>query len=152
MLVRHPDLGGRDPSPDALPALLEGVHAWILGTTPVDDALLVAHPDLLVIARRGVGYEAIDVEAARARRRVVTIAAGGNGPSVADHALAFMLAVSKQVVTLTGGMRGGDWDFYPGARAAREDGWDHWARACGAAGGPAPAWFRLPGACQRDCP
>ena len=112
--VRLPDLGGRDPGAGQVPGLLEGVDAWIIGTTPVDDALLAAHPRLLLLARRGVGYEAIDVAAAGARGRVVTIAAGGNGPSVADHALGLMLAVSKQLVSLTQGMREGSWVFGPG--------------------------------------
>ena len=111
--VRHPDLAGRDPTPEQLPALLENVDAWIIGTTKVDGALLSKYPKLLHLARRGVGYDAIDVDAARAHNRVVTIAAGGNGPSVADHALALMLAVSKQLVSLTQAMRAGTWSFTP---------------------------------------
>jgi D-3-phosphoglycerate dehydrogenase len=69
---------------------------------------------LQVIARRGVGYEQIDVPAAAALGRVVTIAAGGNGPSVADHAVGMMLAVAKQLVLLTEQMRQGDWTYRTG--------------------------------------
>jgi D-3-phosphoglycerate dehydrogenase len=108
-VVRQPELGGRDPAGEALPGLLEGVDAWIVGTTEIGHALLEAHPRLRVIARRGVGYERIDIDAAHGLGRVVAIAAGGNGPSVADHAVGLMLAVCKQLVTLTEHVRRGDW-------------------------------------------
>lgn len=112
--VRHPELGGVDPVPEALPGLLEGVSGWIIGTTTVGHELLARFPGLLVLARRGVGYEQIDVAAAAALGRVVTIAAGGNGPSVADHAVGMMLALAKQLVLLTEQMRRGDWGYRTG--------------------------------------
>ena len=109
--VRQPDLGGDNPAQADLPALLDGVDGWVLGSHDVSAALLEAHPRLRVLSRRGVGYDQIDVAAAKALGRVVTIAAGGNGPSVADHALAMMLALGKNLVRLTGQMRHGDWRF-----------------------------------------
>jgi len=112
--VRHPALNGRDPAPETLPALLADVDGWIVGGTNVGYELMAAHPRLQVIARRGVGYEQIDVAAAAALGRVVTIAAGGNGPSVADHAIGMILAVSKQLVLLTEQMRRGDWTYRTG--------------------------------------
>lgn len=85
-----------------------------MGGTNVGHDLMVAHPRLQVIARRGVGYEQIDVPAAAALSRVVTIAAGGNGPSVADHTIGMILAMSKQLVLLTEQMRQGDWTYRTG--------------------------------------
>ena len=90
---------------------------WTLGSwggTNVGHELIAAHPRLHVIARRGVGYEQIDVPAAAALGRVVTIAAGGNGPSVADHTIGMILAVFKQLVLLTEQMRRGDWTYRTG--------------------------------------
>ena len=112
--VRHPALNGRDPAPETLPALLADVDGWIVGGTNVGHELMAAHPRVQVIARRGVGYEQIDVPAAAALGRVVTIAAGGNGPSVADHTIGMILAVSKQLVLLTEQMRRGDWTYRTG--------------------------------------
>ncbi len=114
LTVRQPPLNGTDPAPNTLPALLDGVDGWIVGGTNVGHDLLSAFPRLQVIARRGVGFEQIDVPAAEALGRVVTIAAGGNGPSVADHAIGLMLAVAKQMVTLTEQMRRGDWAYMTG--------------------------------------
>jgi D-3-phosphoglycerate dehydrogenase len=113
--VIAPALNGGDPAPDSLPGLLQGIDAWIVGGTNVDRALMEANPALQIIARRGVGYEQIDTEAARALGRVVTIAAGGNGPSVADHTLGLMLAVAKQMAAFTQRMRAGDWSYAIGS-------------------------------------
>lgn len=112
--VRQPALDNRDPMPAELPQLLAGIDGWIVGSTNVGRELMTANPNLQIIARRGVGYEQIDLAAARDLGRTVTIAAGGNGPSVADHALGLMLAVCKQLVTLTEQMRMGDWTYRTG--------------------------------------
>ena len=109
--VVAPDLGGREPTPDMLPGLLQGVDAWIIGASNVGREVLEAFPGLRILARRGVGYEQIDVDAARDLGRVVTIAAGGNAASVADHALGMMLAVAKQMADFTQRMRAGDWTY-----------------------------------------
>jgi D-3-phosphoglycerate dehydrogenase len=77
--------------------LLDGVDGWIVGTVPVTRNLIEANPSLKVIARRGVGYNNVDIEAARALGRHVTIAAGGNEASVADHALAMCLGLAKHL-------------------------------------------------------
>lgn len=111
LAVRHPDLGDADPAPATLPTLLDGVDAWIVGSTNVDRALMARFPRLTVIARRGVGFEQIDVAAARNLGRVVSIAAGGNGPSVADHAVGLMLAVAKRLASFPQRLRAGDWSY-----------------------------------------
>jgi D-3-phosphoglycerate dehydrogenase len=50
---------------EALNRLLAGVDAWIVGTVPVTRDLMLAHPQLIVIAGRGVGYNNVDIAAAR---------------------------------------------------------------------------------------
>ena len=81
----------------ALHQLLEGADGWIVGTVPVTRELMFKHPQLKVIARRGVGYNNVDVNAARELNKHVTIAAGGNEASVADHALAMFLSLAKNL-------------------------------------------------------
>jgi D-3-phosphoglycerate dehydrogenase len=93
--------------------LLRHVDAWIVATAPVTREMLETFPKLTVIAKRGVGYDQVDVAAAKELGRVVTFAPGGNGPSVADHAIALMLAVGKRLCEFQQLMRAGDWSVRP---------------------------------------
>lgn len=88
---------------------LETAQAWILGTAPVTRTLLERYPHLKVIARRGVGYDSIDVSAVKALGRLLTNTPGGNEPAVADHAVALMLAVGKRLAESHARMQSGDW-------------------------------------------
>jgi D-3-phosphoglycerate dehydrogenase len=93
--------------------LLRDVDAWIVATAPVTREMLETFPKLRVIAKRGVGYDQVDVGAAKELGRVVTFAPGGNGPSVADHAIALMLAVGKRLCEFRERMRAGNWSVQP---------------------------------------
>ncbi|MFG1266379.1 phosphoglycerate dehydrogenase [Xanthobacter sp. DSM 14520] len=102
--------------PDAdLNALLEGAAGWIVGQRAVTRDVLAAHSQLKVIARRGVGYDRVDVDAARDLGRVVTIAAGANDPAVADHTIALMLAVLRRLKASQAAIARGDWRVLVGA-------------------------------------
>lgn len=93
--------------------LLRDVDAWIVATAPVTREMLASFPNLRVIAKRGVGYDQVDVTAAKELGRVVTIAPGGNGPSVGDHTIALMLAVAKRLCEFRELMRAGNWSVQP---------------------------------------
>src|SRR6202165_1578627 len=93
--------------------LLRDVDAWIVATASVTREMLVSFPKLSVIAKRGVGYDRVDVAAAKELGRVVTIAPGGNGPSVGDHTIALMLALARRLCELREFMRAGDWSVQP---------------------------------------
>ena len=86
-----------DLSHDALVEILAGAAGWIVGHARVTRELLIALPNLRIVSRRGVGYERVDLAAARDLGRVVTIAAGGNDASVADHTIGLMLAVGRRL-------------------------------------------------------
>ncbi|MGL4318257.1 MAG: phosphoglycerate dehydrogenase [Pseudomonas sp.] len=101
--------GDGDLSQAQLLALLADVDAWIVGHAWITAELLAQLPRLQVIARRGVGYERVDVAAVRASGKVATIAVGGNDASVADHALAMMLALGRRLGDSKARMLNGDW-------------------------------------------
>jgi len=101
-------------SHDALVELLHGAAGWIVGHARVTRDLQAALPDLQVISRRGVGYERVDLEAARDLGKVVCIAAGGNDASVADHTLALMLAAGHRLPETQNRMKSGDWAILQG--------------------------------------
>ena len=98
----------RGPATHDLNALREPLSqavGWIAGTGPITAEHLAQAPQLRVLARYGVGVDAVDLTAAAERGVVVTNTPGANSNAVADHALARLRDVA-------GGdrrVRSGDW-------------------------------------------
>ena len=90
-------------------AILPGVRASLAGSEPYTQKVLDAHPQLKVIARAGVGYDAVDVPAATARGVAVCIAPGTNQDAVAEHTFALMLGLVKNVISQHLGVKSGNW-------------------------------------------
>ena len=105
---------------DALAAMLDGAGGWIVGQAHVTRELLQARPELLILSRRGVGYDRVDVAAAVDLKRVVTIAAGGNDDAVADHTLALILGLSRRLRELQHRMGEGSWSVLIGSDLHRK--------------------------------
>ncbi len=82
---------------DELIARLEGVHAVGCGTEPFTRRVLDSLPELKTIARTGVGFNSIDLVAARERGVAVTITPGANRHAVADHVFAFILMLAHRL-------------------------------------------------------
>lgn len=68
-----------------------------------------ALPKLRIICVSGAGYEKVDVPAAEARGIQVTNGAGVNAPTVADHALALLLAVVRDIPQADASVRRSEW-------------------------------------------
>ncbi len=98
-----------DVSVETLIGWLQGASAWIVGHARVTRELLAALPGLQIIARRGVGYERVDVDAVRDLGRVATIAAGGNDAAVADLTIGLMLALGRRLRECQAGLQAGSW-------------------------------------------
>jgi D-3-phosphoglycerate dehydrogenase / 2-oxoglutarate reductase len=88
---------------------LRGVSAALAGSEPYTRRVIEAHPGLRVIARAGVGYDAVDVPAATERGVAVTITPGTNQDSVAEHTFALILALAKDLINQHQGTRAGRW-------------------------------------------
>jgi D-3-phosphoglycerate dehydrogenase len=100
---------GGTPEADLRLALADAVGA-ILGAEPIDACTLASCPHLRVIARTGVGVDAIDIDAATSAGVVVTTTPGANDASVAEHTVALMLAAVRRIVPLDSDVRRGAWD------------------------------------------
>jgi len=100
--------------PAQLAELLPGAVAWIAGTGPVTDELLALAPRLRVLARYGVGYDAVDVAAATRRGIWVTITPGANGEAVADLTMVLVLDVLRHVSAGAAAVARGDWTVHCG--------------------------------------
>jgi phosphoglycerate dehydrogenase-like enzyme len=88
---------------------LPGVSGALAGSEPYTRRVITANPMLRVIARAGVGYDAVDVEAATEHGIAVATAPGTNQDSVAEHTFALILALAKNVVTQHPAVRAGRW-------------------------------------------
>jgi len=88
---------------------LKGIDATLAGSEPYTRKVIESRPGLRVIARVGVGYDAVDVQAATDFGRAVTIAPGTNHGSVAEHAFSLMLALAKRVVVQHNAVARGEW-------------------------------------------
>jgi phosphoglycerate dehydrogenase-like enzyme len=87
---------------------LKGIDAVLAGSEPYTPRVLDANPQLRVIARNGVGYDAVDVPAATARGVPVTVAPA-NSEAVAEHTFALILALAKQMIPQHLAMLKGGW-------------------------------------------
>lgn len=76
----------------------------------IDAAAMDAAPQLRVISKHGVGVDNIDIQAAADRGIPVLVATGANAVSVAEHAIALLLATVKRVLPLDAGLRAGRWE------------------------------------------
>jgi len=97
----------------ALSAALQGVAATLASTEPYSAAVLAQAPDLRVISRTGVGFDAIDVAEATRRNVVVCTTPGTNHHAVADLALTLILANARKLITAVDLVRGGGWTPQP---------------------------------------
>ena len=88
---------------------LHGIVACLAGSEPYTPRVLAANPGLRVIARVGVGYDAVDLEASTAHGVAVCIAPGTNQESVAEHTFALILALAKNLIAQHLGTKAGDW-------------------------------------------
>lgn len=96
--------------PEDLLRWLPGCSAVVAGGEGFSAEVVAAAEGLRVIARVGVGYDAVDLRAADARGVVVTITPGTNHESVAEQAFALLLAVARRVATNDRTIRAGGWD------------------------------------------
>jgi D-3-phosphoglycerate dehydrogenase len=88
---------GRVLSEEELVQLIGDADAVILGNERITERVLDAAPKLKVIARFGVGYDRVDVDAARRRGIAVTITPGANVEAVAELALGLMIALLRKI-------------------------------------------------------
>ena len=98
-------------SPDTLAELVSLVqaHAILSRQGKVGATVLQASRRLRVVARHGVGVDDVDLAAARAGGVMVTRAPGSNTTAVAEHTLALILALAKDLRPLSAAIAAGGW-------------------------------------------
>jgi len=88
---------------------LGGISATLAGSEPYTRRVLDAHPQLRVIARAGVGYDAVDLQAATEHGVAVAITPNTNHDAVAEHTFTLILALAKNLIAQHQGTVQGKW-------------------------------------------
>ncbi|SRR5581483_10028604 len=96
-------------TPEQLVPLVADADAVLTQFSPVNAQVITAMRKVRVIVRYGIGVDNVDLEAARERGIPVCNVPDYCIDEVADHTLAFILAVTRQVVPNCLGVRGGKW-------------------------------------------
>ena len=85
------------------------VHGVALGVTPFGEAEIAAAREMLVVARIGVGYDAVDVPALTKRKIPLMVAGSANSPSVAEQAMFMMMTLAKRGAELNTMVQANQW-------------------------------------------
>ena len=104
-----------DLKPGLSPAELRGIIGdydglAIRSATKVTKELLEAAPKLRVVGRAGIGVDNVDLKSATARGVVVMNTPNGNAITTAEHAIAMMFALARQIPEATTSTRAGKWE------------------------------------------
>ena len=85
------------------------VNGITVRTAKISSRIIEAANKLQVVSRHGVGYDSIDLVSLNNKKIPLTIAAHSNMISVAEQAMFFLLALSKNVFYYDDFTRKGDW-------------------------------------------
>jgi D-3-phosphoglycerate dehydrogenase len=88
----------------------EQIDALLVRMGGITQDVLTASPRLKVVAKHGVGVNNIDIKAATELNIPVFITLNGNYQSVAEHTVALIYGLTKEIVRLDGRLRKGYWD------------------------------------------
>ncbi|MGE5529563.1 MAG: phosphoglycerate dehydrogenase [Patescibacteria group bacterium] len=99
------------PSKDELIGMIGEYDAMIVRSqTKVTAEVIAAAGRLKVIGRAGVGVDNVDVPAATQRGIIVMNAPDGNTISTAEHTVAMIMALSRNIPAAVASLKAGKWD------------------------------------------
>jgi D-3-phosphoglycerate dehydrogenase len=98
-----------DTSQEQVIEQLQGCRIVVAGGEPYTKEVFAASPDLVHIARFGVGYDSVDLEAATRHGVVITIAPGTLDDAVADQTMGLLFTLARQIAQLDRQVRAGHW-------------------------------------------
>lgn len=98
-------------SPDELKAIIGEYHGLIIrSATKVTADIIEAATNLKVIGRAGSGLDNVDKVAATKKGIVVMNTPGGNTITTAEHTIALMFSLARQIPQAVASMKEGKWD------------------------------------------
>lgn len=85
------------------------IDAALVRTQNITAEMIESAPRLRIIARHGVGYDNVEIDAASAKNIWVTITPGANALAVAEHVFALTLSVARNTVDGSRAIAHGEW-------------------------------------------
>ncbi|MEK6532005.1 MAG: phosphoglycerate dehydrogenase [Deltaproteobacteria bacterium] len=97
--------------PEELKKKIKDYHGLVVrSATKVTAEIIEAAENLKVIGRAGTGVDNIDTEAATKKGIVVMNTPGGNTVTTAEHAIAMMTSLARNIPQATASMKRGEWE------------------------------------------
>jgi len=100
---------GKPLNSTQLVEMIPGVDGYIAGLDVIDRDALAVTDCLRVIARYGVGVDAVDLEAAKEKGIIVTNTPGANSGSVAELTVGLMISLMRNIPTAAQATNSGEW-------------------------------------------
>ncbi len=100
---------GRPLTEDELLPLLGDCDGYLAGLDYITEKVLASCSKLKVISRYGVGYDRVDLQAAKDKGIIVTNTPGVNAAAVAELAMTLVLSLARHVPMLDRMTREGKW-------------------------------------------
>ena len=98
-------------SPEELKSIIGDYDALVIrSATKVTEDLLEAATRLKVVGRAGIGLDNVDIPAATKHGVVVMNTPGGNVITTAEHAIAMIFSLSRNIPEGTASLKAGRWD------------------------------------------
>lgn len=95
---------------------LRGADACIAGSEPITARVISSCPKLRVIARTGVGFDAVHLPTCDQKRIVVATTPGVNHHAVAEHTIAMLMSLARNLPQRDREVRRGNWQKIPSPR------------------------------------
>jgi len=98
-------------TPEALKGIIGQYHGLVIrSATKVTADVIEAAANLKVIGRAGIGLDNVDIPAASKRGIVVMNTPEGNTITTAEHTVAMMMALSRNIPQATSSLKEGKWE------------------------------------------
>lgn len=105
----RPNPYNRGVNKEELISLIKDVEATIAAGEPYSREVYEAAKKLKIVARYGVGYDSVNVEEATKHGVFVTILPGVNAETVAEHTVAMLFSVSRNIVKTASSTKPDTW-------------------------------------------
>ncbi|WP_427112285.1 phosphoglycerate dehydrogenase [Megasphaera sueciensis] len=101
---------GRPLIPEEFSELGVDADALIVGNDKITADIINRCPNVKIIAKHGIGVDAIDIKYANSKGIYVTNAPGSNATEVADLAVAYMINLARGIVISNRDTKAGKWN------------------------------------------